>query len=104
VAKDNSRFSDPRYIDWALKVKKRDDYTCIICNIRGEELNSHHMNSWDIYVSERFDVDNGVTLCASCHQYFHKIYGFQKNTKYQFTEFKKLAKIIIKQAKNKNES
>ena len=103
MAKDNSRFSDPRYIDWALKVKKRDDYTCIICNIRGEELNSHHMNSWDAHPDDRFDIENGSTLCKNCHESFHKIYGHGKNTKFQFKEFEKFAKLLIKKAcKNQN--
>ena len=95
---NDNRFEDPHYQDWSVAVKFRDNHTCVVCNIHGAELNSHHMNSWDIYVSERFDIDNGATLCKNCHESFHKIYGLGKNTKYQFQEFKKFASIIRKKA------
>jgi 5-methylcytosine-specific restriction endonuclease McrA len=94
----DDRFKDPHYQDWAVAVKSRDDYTCIVCNQRGVELNSHHMNSWDAHPADRFDIDNGATLCKNCHESFHKIYGLGKNTKYQFKEFQKIAKLIIKNA------
>lgn len=67
---------------------ERDNYTCEKCNIRGSTLNAHHLNSFDKFPEQRFDLDNLVTLCKTCHIYFHNIYGQGNNTKKQYIEFK----------------
>ncbi|KKN67638.1 hypothetical protein LCGC14_0458970, partial [marine sediment metagenome] len=69
------RFEDPLYINWARKVKERDRFTCQICGENNTYLNSHHRDSWDIFVNQRFNIDNGTTLCAECHMHFHAVYG-----------------------------
>lgn len=74
---------------WREKIYLRDDYTCQICNERGNKLNAHHLNSWDYYEKERFAIDNGITLCEDCHRGFHKKYGYGHNTKKQFTLYLK---------------
>lgn len=71
------------------KVYRRDDYTCVNCQVRGGNLNSHHLNSWNAHPSGRFDVSNCVTLCVACHRNFHKKYGYGDNTKEQFEEYLK---------------
>lgn len=70
---------------WRNRVYERDDYICQICNVKGGKLNAHHIYSWDIHEDKRFDLDNGVTLCESCHREFHSTYGYGENT---ITEFK----------------
>lgn len=92
------RSEDKRFVRWAKKVKERDGFVCQICFKEKVYLNSHHMNSWDMFVRERYDIDNGVTLCAPCHDKFHEIYGKGKNTKYQFKEFKETIELIKKLA------
>jgi len=53
--------------DWALRVKQRDGWKCLLCG--GEELlTAHH---W-YFTSQRghasrYCVDNGATLCFTCH-------------------------------------
>lgn len=94
------RFQDPKHIRWAKAVKVRDKFICQICGARNTYLNSHHCNSWDIFIDGRFDVSNGRTLCSSCHQTLHGIYGFTC-TKYQFEEFKTLCSIIKKIAERR---
>ena len=89
-----SRFEDPDHIKWAKAVKERDFYECQICGQSGGYLNSHHKNSYDIFVKDRFNVDNGVTLCQKHHNMFHSIYGNTTNTKYQFEEFEKMCQKI----------
>lgn len=72
---------------WRDSVYERDNYICQICNRNSPNLNAHHLNSWDFHISERFTLENGITLCYKCHQNFHKKYGFGKNTKEQFITF-----------------
>lgn len=85
------RKDDFYFIKWAKQVKIRDHFTCVICGRRGVLLNAHHMNSWDWCVEERYDLDNGTTLCHDCHTYFHETYGYGQNTRAQFDEFFKLS-------------
>lgn len=79
--------------DWKNKVFARDDYTCKCCNKRGSNLNAHHLNSYHWAKEERFDINNGITLCVICHKNFHKKYGMKNNTKEQFKEYIKLTNI-----------
>lgn len=95
------RFDDPKYKKWAKAVKSRDNYTCIICLRDNIYLHSHHLNSWDTFVEERYNVENGATLCHIHHDMFHQLYKKGKNTKFQFEEFKQIIKIIEKIAKEK---
>lgn len=80
---------------WRKKVFLRDNYTCNICKDVGGRLNAHHLYSWDVHKKERFDVDNGVTLCADCHKGFHSSFGYGKNTKEQFFEYKKSKTVLV---------
>ena len=90
------RKDDYGYIRWAQDVKRRDNYSCTICNRRGTYLNSHHLNGWADFPAERYDVSNGVTLCQICHDKFHEIYRKGGNTAAQFEEFKGIMLEIIK--------
>lgn len=74
---------------WRNSVFKRDDFTCKICNKKGTYLNAHHLNSYHAHPKERFDLNNGVTLCKKHHRDFHKRYGYKNNTKEQFEEYLK---------------
>ncbi|MCM3706431.1 HNH endonuclease [Cytobacillus firmus] len=78
------------YDKWRIAVYDRDRYTCILCgDSRGGNLNAHHLDGYDWCKEKRIDVDNGVTLCESCHFDFHDIYGYGANTRHQFEEFYK---------------
>lgn len=91
-----SRDDDPLFKKWAEDVKKRDSYTCQICTSRGVYLESHHKNSWDRYIEERYDVDNGVALCKRCHERFHNMFGYGNNTKFQFKQYQQMVDIFRK--------
>lgn len=54
------------YKAWAKTVLKRDGYCCAICgNKKGKE--AHHIYPWRDYPDRRYDVTNGITLCADHH-------------------------------------
>lgn len=58
------------------KVLERDKYICRKCN-KDCKYNSqaHHLNCWNDFPEQRYDVDNGITLCVDCHKKFHKTFG-----------------------------
>ena len=61
---------DPRHPQWTLAVKTRDNYTCHNCrktNLEGRQCHAHHIKSGDDYPELRFEISNGMTLCAACH-------------------------------------
>ena len=56
-----------RLLEWAIAVKERDNYTCQICG-GTEYLNSHHVVDKK-FKEFKWDVKNGITLCAGCHKF-----------------------------------
>jgi len=65
--------------NWRNKVFIRDDFTCRTCGCKQKEkLHPHHITKWKDSEERRFDVENGITLCNSCHA---KLEGFQLGEK-----------------------
>lgn len=58
---------------WRMRVLVRDNFLCQKC---GEDNRpaAHHITPWSKSVELRFDVDNGITLCNSCHNRYHGLY------------------------------
>lgn len=75
------------YRVWRKLVFEKDKYTCQKCNERGKILRAHHIESFDNNPRMRTQIENGITLCKSCHQKFHYIYGMGNNTIKQMEEF-----------------
>lgn len=59
--------------EWSLKIKDRDGNKCTKCGTQNG-LHAHHIIPWKEKEELRFDVNNGITLCRSCHA---KLEGFQ---------------------------
>lgn len=79
---------------WRIEVYERDNYACQVCgDNKGGNLVAHHLNSYDINVEERYNLDNGITLCSDCHKEFHIQYKYGENNKNQFNEFLKVKRL-----------
>lgn len=68
------------YISWRRAVFERDHYTCVICGQVGGELNAHHIKPFKDFEADRFNINNGVTLCVKCHRQVHK----EKNSEWLY--------------------
>lgn len=57
------------YKEWRKDVFERDNYTCQKCGKEGNgDLNAHHIKSFANFPDERFNIENGITLCINCHK------------------------------------
>lgn len=56
-----------KYEEWRKLVLKRDGHKCVFCGSLGPKLHCHHIVPWKKSVKLRFCIENGQTLCASCH-------------------------------------
>jgi 5-methylcytosine-specific restriction endonuclease McrA len=59
------------YKKWRREVFIRDNFTCVSCERMGGSLEAHHIKSFSNYPELRFEVNNGITLCESCHKIIH---------------------------------
>lgn len=57
---------------WSLAVRLRDNWTCRRCNKKYKEkalgYHPHHIFTRSKF-STRFDLDNGLGLCSTCHDF-----------------------------------
>lgn len=86
--------------DWSKEVKERDNNKCVICG-ETKNLNAHHLIPWEIE-KFRFNVMNGITLCAKHHTRYsyhispHSDGSFlffvwlMENSPYQFSKLKEM--------------
>jgi hypothetical protein len=65
--------------EWTKKVFERDNHKCKQC-FSTYRLHAHHIKFWKEHPELRLDLDNGITLCNSCHSKLHReIDGFPKS-------------------------
>lgn len=60
------------YREWRERVYERDNWTCQECGQYGGKLNAHHIQSYAHYPELRLNINNGITLCISCHKKKHR--------------------------------
>jgi 5-methylcytosine-specific restriction endonuclease McrA len=56
---------------WTLSVKRRDGFKCAHCSST-IKLHAHHVKPKAQHPDYEFDIDNGITLCESCHLDEHR--------------------------------
>lgn len=59
----------PEAREWRQAVIRRDQGYCRLCYVR-RELQVHHIKPFSTHKEERWNVENGITLCRSCHAMF----------------------------------
>ena len=69
------RIQGIRLRKWSIQVRERDNHKCQKCYKKRKTLNSHHLNAFNWDIENRYNINNGITLCEKCHKEFHKIYG-----------------------------
>ncbi len=87
----SKRFSK-KYKDWSNLVRSR-DVKCVKCGSENR-LHAHHIETWKNNEKLRFDINNGITLCVSCHG---KLEGYQKGHRQSDESRKKMS--IAKRSK-----
>lgn len=74
------------YQEWRRRILERDKNKCVKCDRQHEKMHCHHIKPWKEFPELRFSVENGETLCASCHI---RIGKENREIKGELTEFKK---------------
>lgn len=90
------------YKQWREEVFCRDDFTCQICKLKSVKgvkavLNANHIKKFADYPEERFNVDNGITLCVDCHRH---ITGYEEEHEELFTFILNEEKLAFRHATN----
>jgi len=60
-----------KYREWRKAIFIRDKFVCCFCGNTGGRLEAHHIEPWVKYKKSRYDINNGITLCKSCHIQLH---------------------------------
>lgn len=80
------------YRVWRAAVIRRDG-VCQICGTR-QHRHAHHLNHATYFPEERFDVENGICLCAGCHSMYHNKYHGSTRVKCTAVWFSKFRLIV----------
>lgn len=57
-------------LKWRAGVINRDNNTCQKCSSQSN-ICAHHILTWQSSKEQRFNINNGLTLCEDCHNNYH---------------------------------
>jgi 5-methylcytosine-specific restriction endonuclease McrA len=70
----NHRRETKEYIDWRNSIYRKDKFICQVCKKHcKDDIVAHHIKSWNNFPELRYDLQNGMVLCRSCHIKEHKV-------------------------------
>src|SRR5919204_359055 len=94
-----------RYLNWRLLILKRDNFRCQICHTSVKDnkslrLEVHHAKTFNdickennvstveqgLACRELWDLDNGVSICHSCHKDVERLKTKLRNMFYLFRQ------------------
>lgn len=74
ISKTRFEMSSSRHCNkhraWKKDVWERDGYECKFCG-SNEMIVAHHIRLWNNFPELRFELNNGITMCNSCHTILH---------------------------------
>ena len=83
VDKEHTRIKQTKkYKNWQQAVYKKDKWECQRCGKHGGNIVAHHIKLFSEFPKERFNINNGITLCRPCHAFVHKT----KDKKYLYVK------------------
>jgi hypothetical protein len=60
--------ASPEYKAWAATVYRLDRFMCQLCDTKCKKPDAHHIKPVRDFPHLVFDLENGVTLCRTCHR------------------------------------
>ncbi len=61
------------YLNWKIKVLRRDKCTCQVCGTQND-IHVHHICNYSDHPQFATQETNGICLCEKCHRVIHKYY------------------------------
>lgn len=94
ITTENAKLRQSKeYRVWRDGVYTRDNFTCQCCGDNtGGNLQAHHIVSFAENLDKIFNLSNGITMCALCHDFrnygsFHHAYEARDNDIFQLQEY-----------------
>lgn len=78
--KQERKETKKKFKEWSNAVKSVDNKSCAICGAK-KYIHAHHLFPREIH-KFRFDVANGVSLCAKHHKYSYEISAHKNSIKF----------------------
>jgi len=60
-----------QYYEWRRQVFGRDHFTCRVCYSKGY-VQANHIFPFRSHKQLRYEINNGITLCVTCHKFIFK--------------------------------
>lgn len=68
---EKPRHANIDYDLWREAIFKKFNNTCQLCGKTGGSMHAHHKKEYANNPEKRYDISNGILLCAECHKKLH---------------------------------